>query len=233
MGKHSDFKEQLRLIPGGKARRPRAPRGFARPVRGWRGRIRRLRVTASEIRLTLLAGIFLGLGILAVDPPIQPVPADRPNLDRSDPYAEARRSREILKAQEGAPPPAISQPAAGIGPTQRARLGLCGSGSRRDCVVDGDTIVLGGTRIRIADIDTPETHQARCASERALGQRATRRMQDLLNAGPFALESAGGRDTDRYGRQLRIVTRGGQSLGDVLVSEGLARPWGGRREPWC
>jgi endonuclease YncB( thermonuclease family) len=27
--------------------------------------------------------------------------------------------------------------------------------------------------------------------------------------------------------------RDGRSLGDQLVSEGLARTWSGRREPWC
>mgnify|MGYP000049760326 CR=1 FL=1 len=39
---------------------------------------------------------------------------------------------------------------------------------------------------------------------------------------------------DRYGRKLRIVMRNGQSLGGVLVSEGLARNYeGGRRDGWC
>ncbi|MBP2562403.1 endonuclease YncB(thermonuclease family) [Neorhizobium galegae] len=42
-----------------------------------------------------------------------------------------------------------------------------------------------------------------------------------------------GRDKDRYGRTLRSLTRHGHSLGDILVSEGLARTWAGRREPWC
>jgi endonuclease YncB( thermonuclease family) len=41
------------------------------------------------------------------------------------------------------------------------------------------------------------------------------------------------RDTDRYGRRLRVVTRGGESLGGVLVNEGLARWYGGGRRSWC
>lgn len=106
-----------------------------------------------------------------------------------------------------------------------------GSGSVR--VIDGDTFDHGGVRIRIADIDTPEI-RGRCAHETALAARATRRMRALLTAGPFELHPLrNGRDEDRYGRKLRIVTRGGQSLGDVLVAEGLARTWSGRREPWC
>lgn len=113
-----------------------------------------------------------------------------------------------------------------------ARFGLCHSGGRRDCVVDGDSFRFAGETYRIADIDTPETHPARCAEEAALGNAATDRLQQWLNRGAFSLEVTG-RDTDRYGRKLRIVTRGGTSVGSVLVDEGLARPWGGARRPWC
>ena len=98
-------------------------------------------------------------------------------------------------------------------------------------VIDGDTFHYGGEKIRIADIDTPEI-RGRCAYETALAARATARMEALLDEGPFELHAAG-RDEDRYGRKLRIVTRGGRSLGDQLVAEGLARTWTGRREPWC
>jgi endonuclease YncB( thermonuclease family) len=41
------------------------------------------------------------------------------------------------------------------------------------------------------------------------------------------------RDEDRYGRKLRILTRGGQSLGELLVEEGLARYYEGGRRSWC
>ncbi|MGH6694231.1 MAG: thermonuclease family protein [Sphingopyxis sp.] len=113
-----------------------------------------------------------------------------------------------------------------------ARFALCHSGGGRNCVVDGDTFWFAGDKYRIADIDTPETHPARCAEEAALGDAATERLRAWLNAGAFSLESAG-RDTDRYRRSLRIVTRGGTSVGSVLVAEGLARPWEGPRRPWC
>lgn len=100
-------------------------------------------------------------------------------------------------------------------------------------VIDGDTFDHGGERIRIADIDTPEL-RGRCRYETELAALATERMRALLAAGPFELHrTPDGRDEDRYGRKLRIVTRGGRSLGDMLVAEGLARTWTGRREPWC
>ena len=81
----------------------------------------------------------------------------------------------------------------------RARFSLCFVGGGYNCVVDGDTIWLQGRKIRIADIDAPETHDPRCASERALGDRATLRLQQLLNGGTIALRPVD-RNRDRYGR---------------------------------
>jgi micrococcal nuclease len=109
---------------------------------------------------------------------------------------------------------------------------ICGV-MRRTCVVDGDTFWLDGIKIRVADIDTPEISQPRCDAEFDLGMRARDRLRDLLNEGPFTLAPVGTRDEDQYGRKLRVVVRNGSSLGDRLVSEGLARTWTGRRQPWC
>ncbi|MBB3909757.1 thermonuclease family protein [Sphingomonas desiccabilis] len=109
---------------------------------------------------------------------------------------------------------------------------ICHTGGGENCVVDGDTAWINGEKIRIADIDAPETHPPRCPSEAELGERATQRLADLLNGGQFELKK-GARDIDRHGRKLRVLVRDGRSLGDQLVSEGLARPWEGRRRPWC
>lgn len=110
---------------------------------------------------------------------------------------------------------------------------MCGRPPHQNCVIDGDTFYFDRQSVRIADIDTPETNPARCNHEAELGARATRRLHELLNAGPFTLAQSGARDRDQYGRQLRIVLRDGKSLGAVLVAEGLARRWTGRRQPWC
>lgn len=115
---------------------------------------------------------------------------------------------------------------------ESAQFGLCHTGGGYNCVVDGDTLYYKGTKIRIADIDTPETHPPRCAEEARLGSDATQRLRQLVNAGPFSLASID-RDEDPYGRKLRVVTRGGQSLGGVLVDEGLARWYGNGRRSWC
>jgi endonuclease YncB( thermonuclease family) len=117
--------------------------------------------------------------------------------------------------------------------THDGRYPVCSNVStREDCVVDGDTFYLGRVAIRILDIDAPETHPPRCASEADLGDRATTRLSTLLSAGPFQLVREG-RDADRYGRKLRVVMRNGRSIGAVLVAEGLARKWTGKRRPWC
>jgi endonuclease YncB( thermonuclease family) len=114
----------------------------------------------------------------------------------------------------------------------RAHFSQCFIGGGYNCVVDGDTIWLQGTKIRIADIDAPETHDPRCASEKALGDRATDRLQQLLNHGLVTIEPID-RDEDRYGRKLRIVSVNGTSVGETLVGEGLARWYAGGRRPWC
>lgn len=114
----------------------------------------------------------------------------------------------------------------------RANFGYCHTGGGTNCVVDGDTLWLGGEKIRVADIDAPETHDPRCAAEKSLGDRATRRLRELLNGGAVSL-AAIDRDQDRYGRKLRIVLVDGRSVGGRLVDEGLARRYAGGRKPWC
>jgi hypothetical protein len=69
---------------------------------------------------------------------------------------------------------------------------LCRSMTQRSCVVDGDTIRYDGSKIRIADIDTPEISEPKCASEAALGHRAKERLLELLNAGSFKVIHPGG-----------------------------------------
>lgn len=129
-------------------------------------------------------------------------------------------------------------PEIGIAPDRDAteavvqKFPLCGRPPHANCVIDGDTFYFESQSIRIADIDAPETHPPRCAEEARLGEAATNRLRDLLNAGPFEMRT-GARDEDRYGRKLRTVIRDGRSVGGMLVSEGLARRWTGSRQPWC
>lgn len=125
-------------------------------------------------------------------------------------------------------------PVAGASDRERASFALCSGPVRVTCVVDGDTIWYQGEKIRIADLDTPEVTSPGCANEAAMGRKATLRLQALLNAGPFTLApNTFGPAEDKYGRSLKLVTRGGESIGAMLVREGLAEEWGGPRKRWC
>jgi len=121
--------------------------------------------------------------------------------------------------------------AASIVPPTKFRI--CSSRVYSTCVIDGDTFRWKGDRIRLVDVDAPETHPPRCQYEADLGERATLRLQQLLTAGGWSLERSGDRDHDKYGRLLRLVAIGDTDAGAILVEEGLARPWDGSRHPWC
>lgn len=138
----------------------------------------------------------------------------------------------LFSGELGALAPAAPAALLASADTERATFGLCVRGAGSNCVIDGDTFRYRGAIVRIADIDTPEVRNFQCAAEKARGDAATRRLHALLNAGPFTLQRIA-RDTDVYGRKLRVVTRAGDSLGMVLVAEGLAHVWGGGKRGWC
>jgi len=47
-----------------------------------------------------------------------------------------------------------------------ARFTICGHARRIDCMVDGDTFWMAGTKIRIADIDTPRPTRGAAPAKR-------------------------------------------------------------------
>lgn len=102
-------------------------------------------------------------------------------------------------------------------------------------VIDGDTLedLSADITYRVVNIDTPEAGQrARCSAERNLAARATREVRALIErAAAIELRPTG--RIDRYGRTIAFVLIDGRDLGETLIAEGLARPWRGRREPWC
>lgn len=110
---------------------------------------------------------------------------------------------------------------------------VCGWLAGGNCVFDGDTIRFDGEKIRIADLDAPETHKPRCEYEAELGRKATARLLQLLNEGPVKIVPKGGPSHDRFGRKLMIVKRNGRSVGEQLIAEGLARRSGGLGRSWC
>jgi len=114
----------------------------------------------------------------------------------------------------------------------RASFSFCYRGGGTNCVVDGDTFYIDGDKVRIADIDAPETHPPRCAYEAQLGNEATDKLHALLNSGAVTMTSID-RNRDVYGRLLRNVQVNGADVGEAMVSAGVAREWVGHRDPWC
>ena len=109
--------------------------------------------------------------------------------------------------------------------------------------VDGDTIKCDGVNMRdmgdgapfVSGYDTPEVFSARCDAEQRLGEVAKRRMEELLVTPGLEIIDSGERDRTRSRRPLVWINLpDGQSVGSVLMSEGLAREWTPRyRADWC
>lgn len=173
--------------------------------------------------IAVVLGLLIILGVARIMFPHRATPADVTQINNLIPRPAERVFASVSGSSSD---PTVTRSAVAH------KFSKCG-GVRVTCVVDGDTLWLEGEKIRVADIDTPEISQPGCPAEKELGLQATQRLIILLNLGPFELRQNGENNEDQYGRKLRIIVRNGVSLGDQLVSEGLARSWTGQRLPWC
>jgi len=91
-------------------------------------------------------------------------------------------------------------------------------------VIDGDTIEVAGTRIRLEGIDAPEGDQ-QCARAGGAGdtwrcgQVATEELQRLVGRTALRCDSRG---TDKYGRMLAICFAGETDINAEMVRRGFA-----------
>ena len=110
-------------------------------------------------------------------------------------------------------------------------------------IKDGDTLAvhmpglppaLNPVAVRVRSVDTPESGgRAKCASERALAERATRfTRQAIAAARRIEFETP---NWDKYGGRIDAdVWIDGKLLSDRLIAAGLARQYdGGKRAGWC
>lgn len=106
-----------------------------------------------------------------------------------------------------------------------ASISLADSFIGQASIVDGDTIEIHGTRIRLWGIDAPESAQLcrgddslayRCGAE-AANQLDTFIARRPVNCSPINL--------DRYGRTVATCEVAGIDLGEWLVGNGLALDW--------
>jgi endonuclease YncB( thermonuclease family) len=91
----------------------------------------------------------------------------------------------------------------------------------RASVIDGDTIEIRGTRIRLNGIDAPEGTQTCEAGGRRYrcGQEAAFALADKLGARTVSCRSVG---TDRYGRMIANCWLAEESINAWLVRSGWA-----------
>lgn len=121
----------------------------------------------------------------------------------------------------------------------------------RFVIIDGDTLALpcrqpdctGPERIRILNIDAPETRTAACEAELVKGLAAKAALAGLLRSRSITLrrcEPETGRCADRYGRTLATVASPAGDIGDAMIEQGHALPWAAgaeakatRQRIWC
>jgi endonuclease YncB( thermonuclease family) len=126
----------------------------------------------------------------------------------------------LIRQKTFTPPPADPGPQMSGGPTLTGRAR----------VIDGDTIELSGTRIRIFGIDAPEKHQF-CqdgtGNRYGCGMRALNALEGRIDGQTLVCEK---RDTDRYGRSVAVCRQGDADVGAWMVESGWAvayRRYGG------
>ena len=88
-------------------------------------------------------------------------------------------------------------------------------------VVDGDTLEIRGTRIRLHGIDAPESAQ-RCRAAGHVwpcGREATHALSGRIAGRTVVCEE---RDRDRYGRVVAVCRAGGEDLNAWMAAAGWA-----------
>jgi endonuclease YncB( thermonuclease family) len=79
--------------------------------------------------------------------------------------------------------------------------------------IDGDTIRVGGERVRLRGIDTPELNELQ-------GPAAKRRLEELLRSGPIRIAPRG---RDVYNRLLADVFVNERNVAEILRIEGFSK----------
>jgi endonuclease YncB( thermonuclease family) len=92
-------------------------------------------------------------------------------------------------------------------------------------VIDGDTLEIHGTRLRLWGMDAPESSQL-CRGEDSLqyrcGAKAANDLDAFIAGRPVSCIPI---SLDQYGRTVATCSVGGVDLGEWLVRNGLALDW--------
>ena len=101
-------------------------------------------------------------------------------------------------------------------------------------VLDGDTVLVDGSPVRVAGIDAPELGPwARCWAEAALAGHARAMLQSLLDDDSHGWQLREASTADAQGKRTgRLVNRAGYDIADEMVVGGYAALTNGRWD-WC
>src|SRR6185312_14746632 len=92
-------------------------------------------------------------------------------------------------------------------------------------IIDGDTLEIHGTRIRLWGIDAPESSQLCRGADSNLyrcGASAANDLDTFIARRPVSCIPI---SEDQYGRSVATCSVGGADLGEWLVRNGLALDW--------
>lgn len=92
-------------------------------------------------------------------------------------------------------------------------------------IIDGDTLEVHGTRIRLWGVDAPESDQLCRGADSNLyrcGAKAANDLNSFIARRPVSCTPVG---EDQYRRTVAICSVGGADLGEWLVRNGLALDW--------
>ena len=100
-----------------------------------------------------------------------------------------------------------------------AQFYQCYAATGPNCVVDGDTIYVGGQRVEIAGIDAPKIIDAACDVEHDRGIQAATELALLLNSGPVRV---GAPFRDSTGRTVSKVEVRGRDVALKMIGQDVA-----------
>jgi endonuclease YncB( thermonuclease family) len=92
-------------------------------------------------------------------------------------------------------------------------------------VIDGDSLRLGGSEVRLVGIDAPEGRQTcqRDGREWDCGEESRRQLQRLIGRQKVSCRSV---KRDKHGRYLGTCEAGGKTLNSAMVESGCAVSYG-------
>ena len=197
-----------------------------------------MKIRTVTVRLTLLSCFFLFLSLFLNDT-VSAEPLSKSDLGSTiepqcdlcwNPEPNEQRSDRLPTWKQRRPPrPLDSRPQRHpkghykLSPDRkqsrlstlraRAREEIRLRSTRQASAIDGDTIRVGGERIRLRGIDTPELDEPE-------GLTAKQRLEALLRSGPMEIILHG---RDVYDRLIADVFINDQNVAEILKSEGLVK----------